>query len=132
MFTTKTEYGLRALVALANNSDNQPLSLAQIAKSEQISLSYLEQIFKKLKSRKIVRSIKGAEGGYLLFRPAKNVTLLKILETLEGPLAVAYCLGDNNRISCSCRGCLTKKVWAELQRNVIKTLKKFNLTNLIK
>ena len=132
MFTTKTEYGLRALAALAENSNHQPLSLAQIAKSERISQSYLEQIFKKLKNHQIVKSIKGAGGGYLLSRPAKNVTLLKIFEALEGPLAVSYCLGDNNRISYSCHGCLTKKIWAELQRDVIKTLGKFKLSDLIK
>jgi len=132
MFTTKTEYGLRALVALAENGRNQPLSLAQIAKSEHLSLSYLEQIFKKLKKHQIVKGIKGAEGGYLLARPAVKITLLKILEALEGPLAISYCLDGNNRLSCSCRGCLTKKVWNKLQGDIIKTLRKFKLSDLIK
>ncbi len=135
MFTTKTEYGLRALVRLAKNNSkksDQPVSLTEISKLEHISRSYLEHIFKKLKEDDIVKSIKGAEGGYVLSRDPKKIELFEIIEALEGPLAVFYCMAnDENKMPCSVKGCLTRKVWDELQINIIKTLKKFKLSDLI-
>ena len=131
MFTTKTEYGLRAMKALARNKGKQPLSLAQISRSEHISQSYLEQIFAKLKANDLVRSAKGVAGGYVLYRPAKNISMFEIIEALEGPLAVFYCMSkESNNIACK-GDCLTKKVWQELQNNIIKTLRKFKLADLI-
>jgi Rrf2 family transcriptional regulator, cysteine metabolism repressor len=132
MFTTKTEYGLRALVRLAKNKTKGPLSLMEISKLEHISRAYLEHIFKKLKEDDIVKSIKGAEGGYVLSREPKKIDLFEIVEALEGPLAVFYCMAsDENKMTCSVKGCLTRKVWDELQITIIKTLKKFKLSDLI-
>lgn len=132
MFTTRTEYGLKAMVKLAQNKKKKPLSLAQIAKEEHISQSYLEQIFSKLKANDLVLSVKGSEGGYALSRPPSKISVFEIVEALEGPLAVFYCMaGESNKIGCSLKGCLTRKVWDELQRNIIKTLRKFKLSDLI-
>ncbi|MFA6594450.1 MAG: RrF2 family transcriptional regulator [Candidatus Buchananbacteria bacterium] len=128
LFTTKTEYGLKALTILAQNKSNKPVSLADISRQADISLSYLEQIFAKLKRAKLIKSIKGAEGGYALAQPAKAITLLKIIEALEGDLAIFYCMADGG---CSARGCLTKKVWADVQSSVVKILNKYKLSNLI-
>ena len=131
LFTTKTEYGLRAMKALAKNKGKKPLPLAQIAKQEHISLSYLEQIIAKLKADNLVRGAKGVSGGYVLERPAKNISMFEIVEALEGPLAIFYCLSENQK-KITCNGdCLTKKVWQELQRNIIHTLRKFKLADLI-
>jgi Rrf2 family protein len=132
MFTTKTEYGLRALAALAKNENQRPLSVAQIAKDNKISRPYLEQIFSLLKADDLVTSVKGAEGGYGLARDAKKINIFEVVEALEGPLAVFYCMSsENNRVTCSSKNCLTKKVWDELQRNLIRTLRKFTLADLI-
>lgn len=135
MFTTKTEYGLRALVRLAKNNKKKikkPLSLTEISNLEHISRSYLEHIFKKLKEDDLVKSVKGVEGGYVLSREPKKIDLFQIVEALEGPLAVFYCMAsDENKMTCSVKGCLTRKVWDELQINIIKTLKKFKLSDLI-
>ncbi|MFA5125127.1 MAG: Rrf2 family transcriptional regulator [Patescibacteria group bacterium] len=128
LFTTKTEYGLKALVILAKNKSKALVSLAEISRQTGISLSYLEQIFAKLKRAKLIRSIKGAEGGYALTRPAKEIDLLSVIEALEGDLAIFYCMADGG---CSSRGCLTKKVWAEVQGGVVKILKKYKLSNLV-
>ena len=132
LFTTKTEYGLKALAKLSDNRKIKPKSLAQIAKQEKLPKLYLEQLFRKLKAKGIVKSIKGADGGYVLARSAKRISLLEIIEALEGPLAVSYCLGDSAQLTCSCQGCLTKKVWAKVQGNLVKTLKGFKLSDLIK
>lgn len=136
MFTTKTEYGLKAMAALAENSKAnkkaQPVSLTEISKKEHISQSYLEHLFVKLKANDLVKSVKGVSGGYVLSRPAKEINIFEIVEALEGPLAVFYCMaGENNKVACSKNGCLTKKIWDELQKNIIKTLRKFTLANLI-
>ncbi|MFA6228366.1 MAG: Rrf2 family transcriptional regulator [Patescibacteria group bacterium] len=127
LFTTKTEYGLKALVILAENQAQRPISLAEIARVTGLSLSYLEQLFAKLKQAKLVKSIKGAEGGYALSRSAGRINLLEIVEALEGSVAVNQCMSSN----CSTKNCLTRRVWLQVQGDVIKTLKKYKLSNLI-
>jgi len=132
LFTTKTEYGLRAMVALARGDRSTPLPLSIISKQEKVSLAYLERIFSKLKADDLVTSTKGAGGGYALSRPASKINIFEIVEALEGPLAVFYCMATTNKTAmCSTKKCLTKKVWHELQKNVIKTLRGFTLSELV-
>ncbi|MFA5020650.1 MAG: Rrf2 family transcriptional regulator [Patescibacteria group bacterium] len=129
LFTTKTEYGLKALRILADSAKNQAIPLSEIADSSGLSLSYLEQIFAKLKQAKIVKSTKGAEGGYALNRPAKAISLLAIVESLEGRTAVNTCI-TSDHLSCS-GGCLTRKIWLEIQHDMEVKLKKYKLSDLI-
>lgn len=134
MFTTKTEYGLRAMAILAKNKGKNPIPLSQIAKSEHISLSYLERLFAKLKADNLVESNKGATGGYFLSRKPKDISIFEIVEALDGPLSVFYCVGDEmKKLDCVCPPdkCLTKKIWSHLQKNIISTLRKFTLSDLI-
>lgn len=132
MFTTKTEYGMRAMTTLARNKGKLPLSLAQIAKENHISSSYLEQIMAKLKANDLVKSSQGVSGGYRLYRPAKNISVFEVVEALEGPLSLFYCMSDDARkMVCSRDKCLTRRVWQELQKNIIGTLRKFKLSDLI-
>ncbi|MFA6526476.1 MAG: Rrf2 family transcriptional regulator [Candidatus Buchananbacteria bacterium] len=129
LFTTKTEYGLKALGILAKNGKNDAISLAEIAKQTDLSLSYLEQLFSKLKKAKIIKSTKGAEGGYFLARSAGDVSLLEIIQSLEGKTAVNSCMAGGKQ---SCSGnCLTRKIWVEIQDDIEQTLKKYTLKNLI-
>jgi Rrf2 family protein len=132
MFTTKTEYGLKAMVILAKATSKEPVSLTQISKQQHISQSYLEHIFAKLKANDLVKSIKGVSGGYVLTRTPKQINVFEIVEALEGPLAVFYCMShENDSVACNAKGCLTKQVWHELQKNIIKTLRKFKLADLV-
>ena len=132
MFTTKTEYGLKAMVILAKAASKEPVSLTQISKQQHISQSYLEHIFAKLKANDLVKSIKGVSGGYVLARTPKQINVFEIVEALEGPLAVFYCMShENDSVACNAKGCLTKQVWHELQKNIIKTLRKFKLADLV-
>lgn len=132
MFTTKTEYGLRAMAALARNNGKEPLSLTQISKSEHISQPYLERLFARLKADGLVKSVKGASGGYTLNHRPDKISVFDIVESLEGAVAVFYCISeDEKKVSCMSKGCLTKKVWSELQKNIVKTLRKFALSDLI-
>ncbi len=132
MFTTKTEYGMRAMTSLARNKGKTPLSLAQIAKENHISVSYLEQLMAKLKANDLVKSSKGMAGGYRIYRPARNISVFEVVEALEGPLSLFYCMSEDARKMIWSRGkCLTKRVWQELQKNIIGTLRKFKLSDLI-
>lgn len=132
MFTTKTEYGMRAMTTLAANKGKKPMSLSQIAKENRISESYLEQIMAKLKANDLVKSSKGTAGGYMLYRPAAHISVFEIVEALEGPLSLFYCMSeDAKKMLCSRDKCLTRKVWQQLQKNIIGTLRKFKLSDLI-
>src|SRR4030042_4510782 len=106
IFSTKSEYGLRALVSLAKNQDKAPYSLAKIAKEEKISLAYLERLFARLKKAKIVQSAKGVNGGYKLSRPASKISVKDIFTALEGSLAPYICAGIGGlcgKKSCECQ-----------------------------
>lgn len=131
MFTTKTEYGMRAMVALAKVKGDKPMSLTQISKQEHISQAYLERLFAKLKADNLVNSSKGALGGYYLSRKPKEINVFEIVESLEGTLAVFYCMSAEGKMVCSKGACLTKKVWLELQKNIIHTLRQFTLADLV-
>jgi Rrf2 family protein len=132
LFTTKTEYGLRAMVALAKSKDSEPLSLSEISKKEHISQSYLEHLFAKLKADDLIVSVRGANGGYKLARTPKQISMFDIVEALEGALAIFQCNSGGGRISTCVPGkCLTRKIWQEVQAKTVGTLRKFTLNDLI-
>jgi Rrf2 family protein len=127
-FSTKAEYGLRAIIRLAKNKGKEPYPLARIAKEENISLAYLERLIAKLKRAGLVLSTKGLKGGYQLTKKPKEIKISEVLTALEGSLAPYYCLDIN---LCRERACSTKKVWLKLQEQIIKTLNSITLADLI-
>jgi Rrf2 family protein len=132
IFSTKSEYGLRALVNLAKNQGKEPYSLAKIAKDEKISLAYLERLFASLKRAKLVQSSQGVKGGYKLVKPANMITVRDILMALEGSLAPYICAGIGG--FCAQKGCdcQTKIVWQKLDKGINETLNSIKLSDLIK
>lgn len=86
--STKGRYGLRALVDMAANAEGMPIALTSVAKRQNISLNYLEQVFGILRKAGIVTSTKGSNGGYLLKREAKDITVREVLEALEGEFSI--------------------------------------------
>jgi len=116
--TTKSQYAVRALVALALISEDAPVTLRQISEVEDISLHYLEQLFSKLRKGKVVVSVKGPGGGYILARPARDIAVGTILELVEEPMTPVSCIVDGND---SCRRydiCRTRSLWAELGNKI--------------
>ena len=91
--STKGRYGLRALIDLAQNSTEEPVSITSIAERQEISERYLEQLMSKLKKSGIVKSIRGAAGGYILARPMEEISVGDILRALEGSLDPVDCAG---------------------------------------
>jgi Rrf2 family protein len=127
-FSTKAEYGLRAMVNLARNYSQQSYSLNKIASDEKISLAYLERLIAKLKKANLVTSEKGVKGGYRLSKEPNQITVGEVIEVLEGTLSPFSCL-DNNL--CKQKGCAAKKVWRKLQVAVKTTLDEITLDELI-
>ncbi|MFA5187918.1 MAG: Rrf2 family transcriptional regulator [Patescibacteria group bacterium] len=130
-FSTKSEYGLRALISLAQHHKEQPYSLAKIAQGQKISLAYLERLFAKLKKANIIKSAKGIKGGYSLAKPANKISVKEILTALEGSLAPYLCAGFGNLCKLNC-DCSVKIVWQKLESAMNKTLEEIKLSQLIK
>jgi len=112
--STHARYALRALQYIAGHADEGYISISRIAKEEAISKKYLENIFTLLKKGGIVRSVRGPEGGYILAREAKKITLLDIVAASEGEIRTAECIDDPefcDRSDC----CTSRDVWKDLQ-----------------
>ncbi len=132
IFTTKAGYGLRAMVHLAKNYSQKPYSLHKIAKTEGISLAYLERLMAILKKKGLVKSSKGAKGGYILAKNPGKITVFEIVQALEGSTASFYCVDKSKKGICCPNKCPTKNVWFRLQRAIDRTLKEVSLVDLIK
>ena len=91
--STKGRYGLRALIDLALYSENETVSIQSIARRQNISDSYLEQLMRKLRSAGLIVSVRGAQGGYKLARPANEISVGDVLRALEGSLEAVTCGG---------------------------------------
>ena len=130
-FSTKTEYGMRAMVYLAKYFNRGTISLTEIAEKEEISHAYLERLIAKLRQAKLVKSVKGVKGGYTLAKSPDKIDLFSIVKALEGPIIVFDCLVENRKIPCNRKTCLTKKIWQKVQDQIIDVLKKTKLSELI-
>ena len=132
-FSTRTTYGLRAMINLAKNVGSGSVSLSQIAKEEQISKSYLERLFAGLKKAGLIKSEKGASGGYKLSRPAGKINMFEIIKTLEGKMSPFRCVDEKGKIYCSDKSrCGASQVLIKVQQAVNKTLKSISLKDLVK
>ena len=131
-FSTRTTYGLRALIRLAKNWPKKSLSLGTIAQTEKISLKYLERIFSILKKAGIVISVQGSSGGYRLAKAPNKIVVYDIIKALEGGISAFSCMGEDGKINCRSRQiCGAVKVLAKVQIAINKTLKNIKLSNLI-
>lgn len=128
--STRTRYGVRAILELAENAGKDPLQLRIIARRQDISAKYLEQLMAALKSAGFVRSIRGAKGGYVLARPADKIRLNEVFHCLEGTVTTAECVEDENYCQ-KAAGCAARLVWAEVHQAIEKVLEATTLQGLI-
>ncbi len=127
-FSTKSRYGLRAVahIALAK----EPLSLQSVAKDQEISLSYLEQLAAKLKKSGILESKRGKYGGYRLARAASEITVGEILRSLEDDMFPIECLGSEQ--NCAKQAdCLSKKAFGKIYASIKKVIDSTTLQDLL-
>lgn len=132
--STKGRYGARAMLDLALNykSDDQPVSLGGIAERQGISEEYLEQIFSSLRKAGLVESVRGAQGGYKLGRPAARITVGDILRVLEGSLAPVDCVVEGRRPTCErYDDCVMNGVWQKLADAINSTVDSITLADLV-
>lgn len=117
--TTKGRYAVMALADLARHDSGSPLTLAEIAERQAISLSYLEQLFAKLRRGGLVRSVRGPGGGYLLSRSADTIRIADIILSVDEPIRATRCQPGS---PMSCQGvkgrCLTHDLWSELSNHI--------------
>ena len=126
--TAKSRYAVTAMLDLAAQKKEKPVSLAEISRRQEISLSYLEQLFVKLRKNGLVTSIKGPGGGYLLARSANKVSVADIVDSVDENVDVTRCSGKGN-----CQGgavCLTHQLWSEFSEEIRNYLSGINLENL--
>lgn len=131
--STKGRYGLRALVDLAVYSEERPVSISEIAKRQDISIRYLEQLLAKLKKAGIVKSIRGAQGGYLMAKSIEEVSVGDVLRILEGDLVLVECT-ELTGASKSCIGsryCVTKSVWKKINDSIEQAVDSILLKDLV-
>jgi Rrf2 family iron-sulfur cluster assembly transcriptional regulator len=127
--TTKGRFAVTAMVDLAMRGDNAPVTLAGISERQKISLSYLEQLFGRLRRHNIVSSVRGPGGGYRLSRPAAEIPIAEIILAVDEPLDATDCQGMGN-----CREgkpCLTHELWHGLTQNIYGYLSKISLQQLV-
>jgi len=130
--STRTQYGLRALVYLAKK-DKKICSLKEISEKEGIPFDYLEKIISRLIKNGFIESKKGISGGYLLAKRPKQINVGEVVNVLEGNMSLVSCMSGINKISCSReRQCLTKSLWQKIQNAIVKTLEKITLADLLK
>jgi len=118
------------MLALGLNDRKEPVFLKDIAHSEEISEKYLSQIIIPLKAKGLVTTFRGAHGGYLLSRPASEIRLREIVETLEGDLSLVDCVNAPDICGRSTE-CVTREIWNEMSSLLLHYLDTFTLADLI-
>lgn len=132
--SARVEYGVRAMAMLALHDGSGPLPLREIARTEEISFQFLEQIFPYLRKAGLIGSVRGAKGGYYLARPPEQINVGDIVRAVEGPIVPVNCLaGSENREPRCHRGeaCRTRHVWEKLRDRINEVLDSVSLEDLI-
>ena len=131
--TSKGRYAVMAMADLASNTSVGPVSLTEISFRQNISLAYLEQIFIKLKKNKLVKSSRGATGGYLLEKPASEIKLSNIIFAVDEEIKVLNCK-KNSKKGCNNKStkCITHNLWDELDQHINGFFERVKLQDLVK
>lgn len=129
--STKGRYALRLLVDVAVNSANGPVSIKDVSKRENISDKYLEQIISSLNSAGMVRSIRGAQGGYLLKKRPEEITVGMVLRITEGGMSPVNCLDESEKPCERQPSCPTYKLWERLNNAIIDVIDGTTIADLI-
>lgn len=127
--TTKGRYAVTAMLDLALHADRGPISLSDISKRQEISLSYLEQLFSKLRQNELVSSVRGPGGGYRLSRAADQIFVAQIIDAVNESIDATNCGGAGN---CQ-KGqvCLTHYLWCDLSEQIHQFLSDISLASLV-
>ena len=130
--TTKGRYAVMAMADLATNESLKPISLSEISIRQNISLSYLEQLFVKLKNNHLVKSVRGPHGGYILEKKAKDIKLSSIIFAVNEEVKTLNCK-KNSKKGCGGRTvkCITHNLWDDLEKHINSFFENKSLNELI-
>jgi Rrf2 family transcriptional regulator, cysteine metabolism repressor len=144
MFSTKAEYGVRVMVALAQRAAHSPageepvVPLAEIAEHDGLPLAYLEHLVARLRKAGLIDSRRGSRGGYMLARAPEEITMAEVVEALEGSIAPIECISQNadGSVVCSRESdpshvCPTKLLWTRVRFAIVSTLMETTLADLL-
>ncbi|MBN1356850.1 Rrf2 family transcriptional regulator [bacterium] len=132
--TTQGEYGLRCIINIGKNCHRGPVSIQFISDDEGLPRTYVEQLLLKLRRHKLIKSVRGAHGGYLLARPPETITVRQIIEALEGKIFEIVCeRRARSRVKCKYQGeGVLRQIWNEIKSNLEELLDNYSLDRLIR
>ncbi len=128
--STRSRYGTRMMVDLAQHYDKGPVQIGDIAKRQDISVKYLEQLIIPLKKADYIRSVRGPKGGHMLTRPPEEITVGEIVKILEGGIDLSGCIENPDACERTER-CLTRGVWEEATKAMYEKLNSTTLSKMI-
>jgi Rrf2 family transcriptional regulator, cysteine metabolism repressor len=129
--STKVRYGVRAMIDLALEDNGEPILVKSIAERQEISKKYLESLLASLKAAGLVRSVRGAKGGYKLAQDPAAVTIEQITNALDGPPILVECVEDAGLCSRS-DACVTRDLWKDMTDGLISKLRSKTLADLVR
>lgn len=127
---TKARYAVMAMVELATRETNDPVPLAELAKAQEITVPYLEQLFSKLRQHGVVKSTRGPGGGYVLAKPADEIPISDIVTAVDESLKITRCEHGSQGCMSSRARCLTHNLWEGLETNIFNYLHSVSLADV--
>lgn len=129
--STKGRYGLKAMFDLALHDGKGPVSLAAIAERQSISIHYLEQLVSPLRKAGLLKSVRGAQGGYLLAKAPSEISIKEILELLEGPLAPASCVVEGEEACDNSDFCVSHMIYDRIYESINQVVANISLQDML-
>lgn len=130
--STKGRYGLIAMLDLSLNYGEQPVALKSIAERQGISEPYLEQLIANLRKSGLVKSIRGAQGGYVLAQPPDKITVGDVMRVLEGSLAPVECVMEGSSVKCNKEDhCVTRIIWEKIRDSIDQVVDSITLADMV-
>lgn len=128
--STKGRYGLRILMDLAIHQSDKPRLIRDIAKSQQISEKYISRLVIALRKAGMIRSVRGVNGGFHLAMKPEDITLLNVIEVMEGPLSIVDCVSAPKRCGMS-GNCAPREIWCKLNEDIRGLMRQTTLADII-
>lgn len=131
--STRGHYGLKAMFDLAEHYGSEPIPLKTVAERQNISDNYLEQLIAVLRKAGLVKSVRGAQGGYILAREPGNITVGDIIRAMEGPIAPVDCVSEVEPTECDqAESCITRMVWARVRDSLAEVMDSITLADMLR
>lgn len=130
--STKGRYGVKVMFDLAQHIGEGPISLKSVAERQDLSENYLEQLISGLRKANLVKSVRGAQGGYILAKEPEQIKVGDVIRVLEGPIAPVDCKGEGSEECCEkAEQCVTRVVWEKMRDSIAEVLDSITLKDLL-